>query len=96
LAERRLIKISPSVRRIMRLRSIATLSLFAVAAVVALKYPLLGLGICISCLIVYLKARSAEGGESNISFDSEVTGSRPTNVGSSFGGADRAGRGLWR
>ena len=46
-------KVSP--RRIMRLRSIATLSLFAVAAVVALKYPLLGLGICISCLIVYLK-----------------------------------------
>jgi hypothetical protein len=39
----------------MRFRSIATLSLFAVAAVVALKYPLLGLGICISCLIVYLK-----------------------------------------
>jgi len=28
---------------------------FGVAAVVALKYPLVGLGICISCLIVYLK-----------------------------------------
>jgi uncharacterized membrane protein len=48
-------KISPKVRRIMRIRSIATLCLFAVAAVVALRYPLVGLGICICCLIVYLK-----------------------------------------
>jgi uncharacterized membrane protein len=48
-------KVSPSLRRIMRWRSIATLSLFAVAAVVALRYPIVGLGICISCLIVYLK-----------------------------------------
>ena len=39
----------------MHFRSIATLCLFGVAAVVALKYPLLGLGIGISCLIVYLK-----------------------------------------
>jgi uncharacterized membrane protein len=43
------------VRRIMHIRSIATLCLFAVAAVVALKYPLAGLGICIGCLIVYLR-----------------------------------------
>jgi uncharacterized membrane protein len=48
-------KVSPRVRRTMRLRSIATLSLFGVAAVVALKYPLVGFGICIACLIVYLK-----------------------------------------
>jgi len=48
-------KILPSARRIMRLRSIATLCLFAVAAVVALRYPIVGLGICISCLIVYLR-----------------------------------------
>jgi|SRR5690348_4812495 len=47
--------ISPSVRRIMRFRSITTLCLFGAAAVVALKYPLAGLGICICCLIVYLK-----------------------------------------
>src|SRR6478735_6825557 len=33
-------KIPPKVRRIMRERSLATLSLFAIAAVVALKYPL--------------------------------------------------------
>jgi hypothetical protein len=39
----------------MRFRAITTLCLFGVAAVVALKYPLVGLGICCSCLIVYLK-----------------------------------------
>jgi len=47
--------VSPRVRRIMRVRSITTLCLFGVAALVALKYPLAGLGICICCLIVYLK-----------------------------------------
>jgi hypothetical protein len=47
--------VSPTLRRIMRLRSITTLCLFGVAAVVALKYPLAGLGICICCLILYLK-----------------------------------------
>src|SRR6266540_2461966 len=35
--------VSPTLRRIMRLRSITTLCLFGVAAVVALKYPLAGL-----------------------------------------------------
>jgi uncharacterized membrane protein len=47
--------ISPKVRRIMLLRSSATLCLFALAAAVALKYPIVGLGICICCLIVYLR-----------------------------------------
>ena len=42
-------------RGIMRARSIVTLCLFGVAAVVALKFPLVGLGICCCCLIVYLK-----------------------------------------
>ena len=45
----------PRERRIMHFRSIATLCVFAAATVVALKYPLLGLGMCICCLIVYLK-----------------------------------------
>lgn len=48
-------EIAPAVRKIMRFRSIATLCLFAVAAVLALGYPLGGLGICICCLILYLK-----------------------------------------
>lgn len=47
--------ISAKVRRIMRIRSIATLCLFGMAAIVALKSPLVGLGICICCLLVYLK-----------------------------------------
>jgi uncharacterized membrane protein len=46
-------------RRIMRVRAIVTLCLFGAAAAVALKYPLLGLGICICCLIVYLKPAPA-------------------------------------
>src|SRR5262245_34319046 len=41
--------VSPNERRIMRFRSITTLCVFAAAAVVALKYPLVGLGMCISC-----------------------------------------------
>jgi uncharacterized membrane protein len=55
LIERTPVEVSPAVRRIMRVRSITTLSLFGLAAVVALKYPLVGLSICICCLIVYLK-----------------------------------------
>jgi uncharacterized membrane protein len=48
-------EILPKVRRIMRFRSITTLCFFGLAAVVSLRYPLAGLGICICCLIVYLK-----------------------------------------
>jgi uncharacterized membrane protein len=47
--------IPPKARRIMRVRSLITLCCFALAAVVALKYPLAGLGLCICCLVVYLK-----------------------------------------
>jgi len=43
------------VRGIMRVRSIATLCLFGAASIVALKYPLVGLGICVCCLVAYLK-----------------------------------------
>ncbi|TIN22079.1 MAG: DUF1211 domain-containing protein [Mesorhizobium sp.] len=43
------------VRRIMYIRSITTLCLFGIAAVVALKYPLVGLGVCVCCLVVYLR-----------------------------------------
>jgi uncharacterized membrane protein len=46
---------SRRVRRVMRWRSTATVSLFGLAAVVALQYPIIGLGICIGCLIVYLR-----------------------------------------
>ena len=55
--------ISPRVRRIMHIRSIATLCLFGAAAIVALKYPLVGLGICCSCLIVYLRPEAPGVGD---------------------------------
>jgi uncharacterized membrane protein len=48
-------EVSAGERRIMRIRSIVTLGVFAVAAAVALKFPLVGLGLCCCCLIVYLR-----------------------------------------
>jgi len=54
------LEVPPRIRKIMRFRSFATLCLFGIAAIVALKYPLIGLGICISCLIVYLKPEPLE------------------------------------
>jgi uncharacterized membrane protein len=47
--------VSSMVRRIMHVRSIVTLCLFGTASVVALKFPRVALGICICCLIVYLR-----------------------------------------
>ncbi|MDX8480261.1 TMEM175 family protein [Mesorhizobium sp. VK24D] len=44
-----------NVRKAMRIRSIATLCLFGLAALVALKYPIIGLAICCCCLVVYLR-----------------------------------------
>jgi uncharacterized membrane protein len=54
--------IAPQVQRIMRIRATVTLALFAVAAIVALKYPLAGLGICICCLIGYLRPDPPQAG----------------------------------
>src|ERR1700745_3494085 len=56
------IDVSPKERRIMRVRSITTLCIFAAAAIVALKYPLAGLGLCCCCLIVYLKPEAPGAG----------------------------------
>ena len=52
-------------RRIMRVRSVATLCLFAVAAFVALKHPWVGLGICLCCLIVYLRPQPSTGADAD-------------------------------
>jgi uncharacterized membrane protein len=41
--------------RIMQARSIVTLCLFGIASIVALKFPLIALGMCIFCLILYLR-----------------------------------------
>ena len=50
-----------SVRKAMRYRSLATLCLFAVAAVTALKYPLVALAICFCCVIAYLRPEPPVG-----------------------------------
>ena len=44
--------VTPKVRRIMRVRSGATLCLFGGAAIGARRHPLVGLGICVCCLVV--------------------------------------------
>jgi uncharacterized membrane protein len=48
-------EVSQRERKVMHVRSVTTLFCFAAAAITALKYPLIGLGICCCCLIVYLK-----------------------------------------
>lgn len=48
-------KIPQKVRKVIRIRSITTLCLFGLAAIVALKFPLVGLGICILCVAGYVK-----------------------------------------
>jgi uncharacterized membrane protein len=55
-------EVSPRERRIMRFRSITTLCVFGVAALVAFKYPLVGLAMCICCLIVYLRPEAPGAG----------------------------------
>jgi hypothetical protein len=52
------------VRRTMWVRAVVTLCLFGLAAAVALEFPLVGLGICCCCLIVYLKPEAPIVGES--------------------------------
>jgi uncharacterized membrane protein len=46
--------ISPAVTRTLRVRAIATLCLFGLAAIVAFVQPLVALGICCLCPILYL------------------------------------------
>lgn len=45
----------PRVLRAMRVRSVVTLVAFGAAAVLALWFPLAGLGVCIACLVFYLR-----------------------------------------
>jgi len=49
--------VAPAERRAMRRRAQITLICFALAALAALAFPLLGLAICIACLAVYLRPR---------------------------------------
>ena len=47
--------LSVSERRVLRLRSWVTLVLFGGASILALKSPLIALGICCACLVGYLR-----------------------------------------
>ncbi|WP_193163314.1 TMEM175 family protein [Microbulbifer hainanensis] len=47
--------VSLKVLRSMRIRSIVTLCFFGIASIVALKFSVVALGMCICCLILYLK-----------------------------------------
>jgi uncharacterized membrane protein len=47
-------KVGPRARSMMRMRSFATLALFAAAGVVALRYPIAGMAMICLCLIAYL------------------------------------------
>jgi uncharacterized membrane protein len=46
--------VSPRARMMMRTRSLLTILIFITAAVVALRYPVVGMGLICLCLIVYL------------------------------------------
>jgi len=45
-------------RRMMRLRSVATLIVFAIASLVALRFPLWGLGLACCCLALYVRPQA--------------------------------------
>lgn len=46
--------------RVIRIRSIVTLCIFGLAAIVALKFSLVALGMCVCCLIGYLRPAPLE------------------------------------
>jgi uncharacterized membrane protein len=48
-------EMAPGARMMMRVRSLVTLGIFAAAAVVALAYPVGGMGLICLCLVVYLR-----------------------------------------
>ncbi len=52
--------VPPHARMMMRVRSLVTLGLFASAAVVALKYPIGGMGVVCLCLLFYLRPEASE------------------------------------
>ena len=47
--------IPTGIRRMMRMRSLLTLAIFAAAAVLALQYPLAGMALICLCLVLYLR-----------------------------------------
>ncbi len=48
-------RLSPRVRRMLHMRSFATLAVFIAAAIVALAFPLAGMFLICACLVLYLR-----------------------------------------
>jgi hypothetical protein len=48
----------PKLRRRMRLRAVATLAAFAIAAVLTLRHRLAGFGLACGCLVLYLRPQA--------------------------------------
>lgn len=55
-------EVTLSSRKIMLVRSLVTLCLFGLAALVALRFPIAGLLICCGCLITYIKPDASGSG----------------------------------
>lgn len=51
------------IRRVMRMRSAATLAIFALASLLSLKLPLWGLGLCCTCLAFYVRPEAPWSGQ---------------------------------
>jgi hypothetical protein len=56
--------IPADVRKIMRVRAIVTLGVFAVGTITALKFPFVSIGMYLCCLIVYLRPEPPRVGQS--------------------------------
>jgi uncharacterized membrane protein len=67
-------------RRMMRVRSLVTLGLFASAAVVALKYPIGGMALICLCLIVYLRPEAPDMKSRQDRWDVGGSGRTPAGV----------------
>ena len=67
-------------RMMMRVRSFVTLGLFALAAVVALKYPIGGMALICLCLIVYLRPEAPKIKSRHDRSDVDGSGRSPAGV----------------
>jgi TMEM175 potassium channel family protein len=51
--------VPPRVRRLMRMRSVGTLGVFALAALIALRLPVAGMALICGCLLLYLRPEAS-------------------------------------
>lgn len=62
--------VTPKQRKMMRMRAVATIVVFAAAAATALASPICGMGLICACLLLYLKPEAPD-----LSFDIRLTSS---------------------